>query len=357
MAITMSELINLQKISYMKTIFKRILWIAGLLLALGFGVFVYGGLQMFGDELRAIRTLKMAKDRVYTFEYKGDYGFKAFLEQGGAKTDEDMAAYIAGFLSKGYINTGAHTPEAGCSTIASDGLFCRNFDWNSKSHYVIIKTFPDDGYASVSTTGFAFLGMGEDWHPVAGMDGMTALASIYVPMDGMNEMGVCVSDLVEIDGSVEIMDTERPDLTIVAAIRLILDYAKDTDEAVSLLSGYDVFPSVNAAHHLAISDKNGCNVVVEWHDGEMTVTETDIVTNHCIAEERSSPLTGESRRRFDALSQNHSGFTSHAEGLQALKDASYADYTLWSVIYDKHDLTSTIYFENDWDNPLTFKIY
>lgn len=36
--------------------------IAGLLLAIGFGVFVYGGWQMFGDEIRAIRTLKMVRD-------------------------------------------------------------------------------------------------------------------------------------------------------------------------------------------------------------------------------------------------------------------------------------------------------
>ena len=63
---------------------KRIFAVTGLVMAVGLGVFIYGGWQMFGDEIRAIRTLKMIQDRVYTFEYKGDYGFKAFLEQGGA---------------------------------------------------------------------------------------------------------------------------------------------------------------------------------------------------------------------------------------------------------------------------------
>ena len=340
----------------MKITIKRISGLLGLLLAIGFGVFVYGGWQMFGDELKAIKSLKMIQERVYTFEYKGDYGFKAFLEEGGAKTDAQMAGYIAGFLSKGYIKTGAQTPDGGCSTIASGGLFCRNFDWNSKSHYAVIKTHPDDGYASISTTGFAFLGMGEDWHPIAGMDGMVALASIYVPLDGMNEKGLCVSDLIEIDGSTEVPDTDRADLTIVAAIRLVLDYAKDTEEAVKLLSEYDVFPSVNAAHHLAISDINNHNVVVEWKNGQMRVTETDIVTNHCLAENLQSPLTGESLKRFASLAQKHSGFKSHEEGLQALQDASYEEETLWSVIYDKENLSSTIYFDCDWDNPLTFSI-
>lgn len=340
----------------MKITLRRVLGAIGVLMAIGFGVFLYGGWQMFGDEIRAIRTLKMVKDRVYTFEYKGDYGFKAFLEQGGAKTDAEMAAYIAGFLSKGYIRTGTQTPEAGCSTIASEGLFCRNFDWESGSHYAVIKTDPDDGYASISTTGFAFLGMGEDWHPIAGMDGMTALASIYVPLDGMNEMGLCVSDLVEIDGSTEVPDTEKPDLTIVAAIRLVLDYAKNTEEAVRLLSLYDVFPSVNAAHHLAISDINENNVVVEWRNGEMRVTETSIVTNHCLSEELESPMTGESKRRFATLQERHSGFMTYEQGLQALKDASYTEHTLWSVIYDKDSLSSTIFFDCAWNSPMTFRL-
>ncbi len=48
---------------------KRIMGIAGLLLAIGFGVFVYGGWQMFGDEIRAIRTLKMVKDRICLLPY------------------------------------------------------------------------------------------------------------------------------------------------------------------------------------------------------------------------------------------------------------------------------------------------
>ena len=66
---------------------KRIFKIFGLLIGIGIGIFIYGGWKMFSDELRAIKTLKMVRDRVYTFEYKGDYGFKAFLDQGGSKTD------------------------------------------------------------------------------------------------------------------------------------------------------------------------------------------------------------------------------------------------------------------------------
>lgn len=335
---------------------KRIFGILGLLIAIGLVVFLYGGWKMFGDELRAIKTLKMVQERVYTFEYRGDYGFKAFLDQGGAKSDGEMAEYIANFLSKGYIKTNVQNPDGGCSSIAADGLFCRNFDWDAPSHYVVIKTYPNDGYASISTTGFAFLGMGEEWHPIAGMDGMTALAAIYIPMDGMNEMGLCVADLVEIDGTTEVPDTEKPDLSIVAAIRLLLDYAKDTAEAVRILAQYDVFPSANAAHHLAISDKNNKSIVVEWHRGQMVVTDTDVVTNHCIAQEREHPLTDNSRERFATLAAAQADVTTSEKAHNALKEVSFEEQTRWSVVYDKTNLMATICFDCDWDNPLIFNI-
>ena len=35
---------------------KRILGITGLFMTIGFGVFLYGGWQMFGDELKAIKS-------------------------------------------------------------------------------------------------------------------------------------------------------------------------------------------------------------------------------------------------------------------------------------------------------------
>lgn len=82
------------------------------------------------------------------------------------------------------------------------------------------------------------------------------------------------------------------------------------DGMVALASIYvplDVFPSLNVAHHLAISDINNHNVVVGWKNGQMRVTETDIVTNHCLAETHESPLTGESVKRFAMLSERYAG--------------------------------------------------
>lgn len=327
------------------------------LLAIGLGVFLYGGWQMFGDELKAIRSLKMIEDKVYTFTYKGDYGFKGFLEQGGAKTDAEMAVYIAGFLSKGYMKmpSSDEVPiEAGCTALDAAGAFGRNFDFEDQGQsVVIVRTEPDDGYKSISTSTFAFLGFGPDWHPVAGMDGFMALASIYVPLDGMNEKGLCVADLIELDGDTVAFDTPRPDLTIVGAIRLVLDYAASVDEALELLERYDVHPSIGKAHHLSVADGKRA-VAVEWKDGRMHVTETSSVTNHCLWESRPGEMTAESRGRLEAI-RNLSPVNMQ-DCLDAIKSASYDDFTIWTALFNRETLEGTWYFRTDWDKPVSFEV-
>ncbi|MGM9767641.1 MAG: carcinine hydrolase/isopenicillin-N N-acyltransferase family protein [Candidatus Cryptobacteroides sp.] len=336
---------------------KKLLYSLLFLLLIGAGIFVYGGWKLFGDEINAIRSLRMIDEGIYTFTFKGDYGFKGFLEQGGAKTDAEAARYIAEFLSKGYMKMPVSEDiavEAGCTSFQGDGVFARNFDFeDAGQNLVIVKTEPDDGYKSISTSTFAFLGNGPDWHPVAGMDGFMALATAYIPLDGMNEKGVCVADLIEMDGDAACIDTEKPDLTIVGAIRLVLDYAASVDEAVALLSKYDVHPSIGQAHHLAISDTDN-SVAVEWKDGMMHITPAPVVTNHCLWESREHPMTAESHNRMSRIGSLHPVDTRSAE--DAARQASYDKFTLWSVIYDRFSGCGTWYLRCRWDNPIELSL-
>lgn len=335
----------------MKKTTKRI-WLGILaVLVLALGIFCYGGWKMFGDEIKAIKTLHQLQDSVYTYTFKGDYGFRGFLEQGGAKTDAEMSVYIVKFLSKGYMDPGKPGPaKAGCSSIRSGNLFARNFDFEDQGqHMVIVRTEPKDGYKSISTSTFAFLGFGPDWHPIAGMDGMTALATTYVPLDGMNEKGLCVADLIEIDGDTVPFDTPKPDLTIVSAIRLVLDYAATVDEAIWQLAKYDVHGSIGASHHLAIADAQR-SVVVEWERGQMHVTSTPVVTNHCLWQPTSHPLIGNSQERLATISTQHPATPQQAQA--ALQSVSVPQ-TLWSVVYDRQKKSATWYFRRHWQKPVT----
>ena len=66
----------------MKITVKRILGIIGVLMAIGFGVFVYGGWKMLGDELKAIKSLNMIEDEkitAYSVETAGTFDLESEL--------------------------------------------------------------------------------------------------------------------------------------------------------------------------------------------------------------------------------------------------------------------------------------
>ena len=332
---------------------KKVIIIVVVVVLAALGLFLYGGYQMFKNEIAAMQSVEEVRNGVYTLSYNGDYGFKGFLEQGGAKTDAEMATYIAGFLSHGYYKPQVTTPEGGCTTVSGGHVFARNFDWEPVGNKIILHTNPDDGYASIATSNLSFLGFGEDWKPQSMQEKFMAMAAVYVPLDGMNEKGLCVADLIEIDGDTNVPDTEKPDLTIVGAIRLVLDYAADVEEAIGLLSQYDVFPSVSRMHHLSLSDPSGHSVVVEWKGGELKATPTQVVTNHCLSEVSNSESITESLRRFNMLNEEHLPVTDKQQAQQAIQAASYPGGTLWSVIYDQQSLTATHYFGCQWEKPIT----
>ena len=66
----------------MKITVKRVLGIIGVLMAIGFGVFVHGGWKMFGDELKAIKSLNMIEDEkitAYSVETAGTFDLESEL--------------------------------------------------------------------------------------------------------------------------------------------------------------------------------------------------------------------------------------------------------------------------------------
>lgn len=44
------------------------------------------------------------------------------------------------------------------------------------------------------------------------------------------------------------------------------------------------------------------------------------------------------------------------EALAAMKLASYEDWTLWTVIFDRENLEATWYFRSDWEAPVKFEL-
>ena len=286
--------------------------------------------------------------------YEGEYGFDAFLEQGGAGSDEDAAAYITLLLAQEIHMEGS---PFGCSTLSvenRDGgyLFGRNFDWNACSG-LIVSARPENGYASVSTVNLDFVRTGGlDLARLP--DQMQAIVSLYAPLDGMNERGLAVSvNMIQDSASIS-QDTEKPDITTTTAVRLLLDRAADVEEALELLGRYDFHSSMGMMVQLALADAGGRSVTVEYLDNEMIVTETPVVTNFYLAPgEKQGIGTAQSHTRYEILTQalEEHGEMTETEVRDALDSVSKDNFgefesTEWSIVMNQ-ETKELIYYHRE----------
>ena len=312
-----------------------------------------------GRDANAIRVTPASDIReletgLSVVRYEGEYGFDVFLEQGGAGSDADVAAYITSFLAQEIHMEGS---PFGCSTLSVENrdsgyLFGRNFDWNACSG-LIVSARPENGYASVSTVNMDFVRAGGlDLSQLP--DQIQAIVSLYAPLDGMNEKGLAVS-VNMIQDSVSIsQDTEKPDITTTTAVRLLLDRAADVEEALELLGQYDFHSSMGMMVHLALADAGGRSVAVEYVDNEMIVTETPVVTNFYLAPGQKQGIgTTQSHTRYEILTQaleEHVEMTETEvrDALDSVSKDNFGEFesTEWSIVMNQ-ETKELIYYHRE----------
>lgn len=261
---------------------KVLLFVAGgIVLLLVAGVLLFNGL--FGAQLRAADSVTQVAEDFYTMNYSGNYMFDKMLKEGGVESDEELFTFIAENLYRGLYDAESGGSKFGCSTLAvtspdGEAMFGRNFDY-PECKTMVVFTDPKGGYASVSTCDLEFLSIGERWEPTDLLNRLMAISAVYVPVDGMNEKGVCVAVLTISDGTKTQQETEKPDITTTTAVRMILDYAATTEEALDLLSQYDMHSSIGNQFKLVISDSKGYTVSVDYLSNEMHATEVPYASN------------------------------------------------------------------------------
>ena len=249
----------------------------GLILALCIGAFALWHNEL--STLFSIRQLNGPDDAhrdgaVYQMKVSGGYYFDEFLAQGGASKDSDLIAFITQRITKGLIPMDIGESDIGCSsftaaTPAGDRLFARNYDF-SRTNTCIVYTDPGHGrHASVSTVDLQFIGIDQDSVPQGLMDKVLMLAAPYVPLDGVNDAGLACGIYMSFQGPEgdtppTDQQTERPDLTSTTMLRMVLDYATTVEEAVELISAYDLHDSANSTFHYMIADATGRSAVLEW---------------------------------------------------------------------------------------------
>ena len=300
--------------------------------------------------------------------YEGDYLFDDFLGQGGAESDQGVLQFLAETVLTNYYGLQMGGDAFGCSTISvanADGgyLFGRNFDWQICDALVVL-AYPEDGYASISTVNLDFIKQGAGSAGNFLTNDMISIAALYAPLDGMNEKGLCVSVNMIQDGATIKQNTDKPDITTTTAIRLMLDKASTTQEALALLEQYDLHASMNYMIHFAITDNTGDSVAVEYVDNKMIVTETPILTNFYLAEgEKFGIGTQQSHTRFDILAktlEENSSMTALEvrDALDSVSKGNFGEFesTEWSVVFDQSALTAIYYHRENYEVDYSFAL-
>lgn len=324
---------------------------------------------MFRHELKTLSTLKEKRAGVYIMTYDGDYGFDEFLET-GADSDADIEAFVTKRLLKG-LPIALNVSDAGCTAFVSqneegDIIYARNFDF-VYAPFLQVYTDPDNGYASVSTVNLSFAGYGKDNLPSSGIsiNNFLALAAPFLPFDGMNEKGVCIA-LLAVPEVQMTADPDKITLNTTTAIRLVLDKAASTDEAVELLKKYNIYFSGDITCHFLIADAAGKSIIVEYYDGGLQVVESD--TDYQIASNfvaYNGLNIGEGYTEFDRYNaveevlRNHHVVT--LEECENLLNAigvydGETDKLQWSVVYNLTDKTGRIWPHRDISEAWDFTI-
>jgi hypothetical protein len=351
----------------MKKILKIVFWsLVALVLLVGIGAW-----SMFGPLVKGALSVEKLDEGLYYLEYKGDDGFDELIARGGGRTSGELADYVMEFLSKGYYRPSITPAPAqyGCSALTArtpeNGvLMGRNFDFSSATG-LIMHTVPKRGYETLTTFNVEFLGFGDDWLPEGFTNQYLALSGLFFALDGINEKGLAVADLMAGDEAVTHQETGKPALTTTSAISYLLKNAATVDEALELLRGIDMHSDIGSAHHYAIADASGKSVVVEYVDNEIVVVDSPAVTNHYLCEQKLNVGLYEGDRRYDFLRQQlqEAGGTMDLRQLTtAIASVSQPPAqgdrlgTAWTMVMNLTDRSVTYYSRRHFDKPLHFKL-
>ncbi len=314
--------------------------------------------------IATIASVEHVDQDFYKITYKQNYHLDKLIQ---ADIDDEKKLYD--FLSEefffGYPISSGNMDKYACSSFiakASDGgyLAGRNFDYPGTEE-LLVYTDPDDGYASYSMTDLNVLGVGEPdgLDPLSLMGRAAMLAAPYLPLDGMNEKGLMVS-ILELDAGEIHQRTEKHDVMINIAMRLLLDRAENVEQALKLLESIDIQTINGHSHHLFICDKSGKSVVVEWKYAKMTVVDDQpCVTNFWLSNSNDKNGRLGYCDRYDKLADwidTHSS-TTYEEAMNLLSDVrqdnQYA-VTEWSSVYHLNDFSVDVAVNMEYDKVYHF---
>ena len=375
---------------------KALFWILGILIALVLAV-----LCIWGGEIRTVSSIESVDGNPYLYqmEYKAAYDLDDVISK-DVDTNAELLDYVVGRIGKGLplkIKSAQVADEDGelatinCTSFQAakaegDGFrFCRNYDF-FKNPTMVTVSRPKKGYASIAASDMSHFGYSLEKLPDSFLASLSCLASIYAPVDGMNEKGLCTS-IMALPKQAAQQDTERHNVGTTIIMRLWLDRCATVQEALDLLETVDVChdAAVGSGYHYMVADANGDCAVVEFDkdDGWKTMVVRKeagapymLVTNHLLSEKyyttEPDPSVGnphsKSWWRYEtagAYLSGHNGTLTLDEAQECLAQVHWKDLvwdngtvedTQFSNVYDQTALTLDLRNWNAYGETKHFKL-
>jgi predicted choloylglycine hydrolase len=302
------------------------------------------------DQARTLASLRRIDDwPLYEMHYYGDYGFEGFLQRG-----VETRSPTHSFADEWACTCFAALNEEG------DLMFGRNFDWYVHPALILF-TDPPNAYASVSMVDISYLGYGVEEPSGSEREGL--LGAPYLPFDGLNEHGLAVGIMAvaEAEGG---DDPNKVTIGSLNAVRLLLDYAKDVDEAISLLGNYNIDFEGGPPLHYLVSDSSGYSAVIEFVGGEAEALRNSerwqVATNFVIsgtAPENRESLCPRYRRATETLEEAE-GSISPEQAMALLEEVSQSGAypTIWSTVYDMTNGDIWVVVGREYDQVYQFEL-
>lgn len=297
----------------------------------------------------------------YEMYHYTDYNFDAFLKQGVA-SDNEFYQYIK--LKRRKIFRGdsyAPSDMFGCTCFCVKNkqgtvYYGRNFDWEEHTS-ILVHTSPKEHYKSISMVDLYYLGCPGGFRMYLPWNIKNLLKAAYLPFDGMNERGVAVALLRVPHAECEKKES-RITINSVTAVRMLLDNSASVDEAVELLSQYNITFLGNVPVHYFIGDATGKSVVVEFLDGKMEVIEADLPWNsvsNFIMDDRYNEGTGIDRYyTANKMLKRKKGDINDKEAMEILENVK--EQTVWSTVFNLQSRQADICYGENYEIVNHFNI-
>jgi hypothetical protein len=217
-------------------------------------------------------------------------------------------------------------------------LFGKNFDW-PKHPVLLLFTSPQTGYESISMTDLSLVGFSADKTTPQAL--RCLLQTVDFPLDGMNAAGLAVSYMT-VSTADRGYDRGRMTIGGLDIVRIWLDYAGNVDDALALLSHYNLDFGGRPGHYL-IADAAGNAAVVEFVEGEVKVTREhkpwQVAANFTVFTVEPEKRRSQSYRYLvtDQELERNEGNITMAQAFRLLQEVSQ-DHgpmpTQWSAVYN-----------------------